>query len=88
MWFGEECERVNRGTGRNERRCEDGASQPAQQMLTTCAAAAAVISAAVPVPVCVCRRYLDRVGETKYLMALKNLCDAGECVMLLHRSFV
>ncbi|KAK6931981.1 Peptidase M24 [Dillenia turbinata] len=24
-----------------------------------------------------CRRYLDRVGETKYLMALKNLCDAG-----------
>lgn len=24
-----------------------------------------------------CRRYLDRVGETKYQMALKNLCDAG-----------
>ncbi|XP_044345863.1 methionine aminopeptidase 2B-like [Triticum aestivum] len=24
-----------------------------------------------------CRRYLDRIGETKYLMALKNLCDAG-----------
>ena len=24
-----------------------------------------------------CRRYLERVGETKYLMALKNLCDAG-----------
>ncbi|XP_020530611.1 methionine aminopeptidase 2B isoform X2 [Amborella trichopoda] len=23
-----------------------------------------------------CRRYLDRIGETKYLMALKNLCDA------------
>ncbi|RLM61439.1 methionine aminopeptidase 2B-like [Panicum miliaceum] len=22
-----------------------------------------------------CRRYLDRLGETKYLMALKNLCD-------------
>ncbi|CAK7338966.1 unnamed protein product [Dovyalis caffra] len=28
-----------------------------------------------------CRRYLDRLGETKYLMALKNLCDSGivEC---------
>ncbi|CAI9104045.1 OLC1v1002652C1 [Oldenlandia corymbosa var. corymbosa] len=26
----------------------------------------------------VCRRYLDRnIGETKYLMALKNLCDTG-----------
>lgn len=25
-----------------------------------------------------CRRFLDRLGETKYLMALKNLCDAGE----------
>jgi len=25
-----------------------------------------------------CRRYLDRLGEQKYLMALKNLCDAGE----------
>ncbi|OIW09314.1 hypothetical protein TanjilG_01285 [Lupinus angustifolius] len=24
-----------------------------------------------------CRRYLDRIGETKYLMALKNLCDSG-----------
>jgi methionyl aminopeptidase len=24
-----------------------------------------------------CRRYLERIGETKYLMALKNLCDAG-----------
>ena len=24
-----------------------------------------------------CRRYLDRIGETKYLMALKYLCDAG-----------
>jgi methionyl aminopeptidase len=24
-----------------------------------------------------CRRYLDRIGETKYLMALRNLCDAG-----------
>lgn len=24
-----------------------------------------------------CRRYLDRLGESKYLMALKNLCDAG-----------
>jgi len=24
-----------------------------------------------------CRRYLDRLGETKYLMALKNLCDQG-----------
>ncbi|KAK8950541.1 Methionine aminopeptidase 2B [Platanthera guangdongensis] len=24
-----------------------------------------------------CRRYLDRLGEAKYLMALKNLCDAG-----------
>jgi len=22
-----------------------------------------------------CRRYLDRLGETKYLMALKSLCD-------------
>ncbi|KAL2612746.1 hypothetical protein R1flu_024438 [Riccia fluitans] len=26
---------------------------------------------------CFCRRYLDRLGETKYLMALKNLCDQG-----------
>ncbi|KAF5182945.1 Methionine aminopeptidase [Thalictrum thalictroides] len=24
-----------------------------------------------------CRRYLDRLGESKYLMALKNLCDSG-----------
>eukprot|EP00898_Chlorokybus_atmophyticus_P006925 jgi/Chlat1/7233/Chrsp57S06864 len=24
-----------------------------------------------------CRRYLDRIGETKYLLALKNLCDMG-----------
>ncbi|OAE20567.1 hypothetical protein AXG93_3873s1250 [Marchantia polymorpha subsp. ruderalis] len=24
-----------------------------------------------------CKRYLDRIGETKYLMALKNLCDQG-----------
>ncbi|XP_044346511.1 methionine aminopeptidase 2B [Triticum aestivum] len=24
-----------------------------------------------------CRRYLDHIGQTKYLMALKNLCDAG-----------
>lgn len=24
-----------------------------------------------------CRRYLDRIGETRYLMALKNLCDVG-----------
>lgn len=24
-----------------------------------------------------CRRFLDRLGETKYLMGLKNLCDAG-----------
>lgn len=24
-----------------------------------------------------CRRWLDRAGETKYLMALKNLCDVG-----------
>jgi len=24
-----------------------------------------------------CRRFLDRLGETKYLMALKNLCDSG-----------
>ncbi len=25
----------------------------------------------------VCFRFLDRLGETKYQMALKNLCDAG-----------
>nr|CAB3263762.1 methionine aminopeptidase 2-like [Phallusia mammillata] len=24
-----------------------------------------------------CRRWIDRLGETKYLMALKSLCDAG-----------
>jgi methionyl aminopeptidase len=24
-----------------------------------------------------CRRYLDRLGETKYLMGLKNLVDSG-----------
>eukprot|EP00002_Diphylleia_rotans_P013874 TRINITY_DN26_c0_g1_i1.p1 TRINITY_DN26_c0_g1~~TRINITY_DN26_c0_g1_i1.p1 ORF type:complete len:491 (-),score=134.25 TRINITY_DN26_c0_g1_i1:236-1708(-) len=24
-----------------------------------------------------CRRYLDRLGETKYLAALRNLCDVG-----------
>ena len=24
-----------------------------------------------------CRRYLDRLGESKYLMALRNLVDAG-----------
>ncbi|CAH8298942.1 unnamed protein product, partial [Schistosoma turkestanicum] len=24
-----------------------------------------------------CRRWLDRLGETKYLMALKNLCEVG-----------
>jgi methionyl aminopeptidase len=24
-----------------------------------------------------CRRFLDRDGETKYLMALKNLCEVG-----------
>jgi len=24
-----------------------------------------------------CRRWLDRLGETKYLMGLKNLCDSG-----------
>lgn len=24
-----------------------------------------------------CRRYLDRIGETKYLMALKSLVDQG-----------
>jgi len=24
-----------------------------------------------------CRRWLDRLGETKYLMGLKNLCDVG-----------
>ncbi|EME30862.1 Methionine aminopeptidase 2B [Galdieria sulphuraria] len=24
-----------------------------------------------------CRRYLDRLGETRYLLALKNLCESG-----------
>ena len=24
-----------------------------------------------------CKRYLDRIGETRYNMALKNLCDNG-----------
>lgn len=24
-----------------------------------------------------CRRYLDRIGETKYLMALKSLVESG-----------
>jgi methionyl aminopeptidase len=24
-----------------------------------------------------CRRYLDRAGESKYLLALKSLCDNG-----------
>ena len=36
-----------------------------------------------------CRRYLDRIGETKYLMALKNLCDAGIVqvnTLLTHQS--
>lgn len=35
-----------------------------------------------------CRRYLDRIGETKYLMALKNLCDAGivQVCLLLFRN--
>ena len=26
---------------------------------------------------CLLGRFLDRLGEEKYLMALKNLCDAG-----------
>ncbi|RZC71581.1 hypothetical protein C5167_034752 [Papaver somniferum] len=30
-----------------------------------------------------CRRYLDRLGESKYLMALKNLCDNGIVQVLL-----
>jgi len=25
-----------------------------------------------------CRRWLDRCGQEKYLMALKNLCDNGK----------
>ena len=24
-----------------------------------------------------CRRWLDQLGQTKYLMGLKNLCDVG-----------
>ena len=24
-----------------------------------------------------CRRWLDRLGQSRYLMALKNLCDSG-----------
>ena len=24
-----------------------------------------------------CRRFLDRLGEQRYIMALKNLCDNG-----------
>lgn len=35
-----------------------------------------------------CRRYLDRLGETKYLMALKNLCDAGIVQVFLTNWFV
>lgn len=31
-----------------------------------------------------CRRFLDRLGEDKYLMALKNLCDAGEQLSNTH----
>lgn len=34
-----------------------------------------------------CRRWLDRLGETKYLMALKDLCDkvwCGWCPFLLY----
>jgi len=34
-----------------------------------------------------CRRYLDRLGETKYLMALKNLCDSGIIQVFLN-SFI
>lgn len=33
-----------------------------------------------------CKRYLDRIGETKYLMALKNLCDQG-VVTVWHQAF-
>lgn len=33
-----------------------------------------------------CRRYLDRLGETKYLMALKNLCDSGIVQVFLKLS--
>jgi methionyl aminopeptidase len=35
-----------------------------------------------------CRRYLDRIGETKYLMALKNLCDAGIVQVMVTRLFI
>ena len=31
-----------------------------------------------------CRRYLDRLGETKYLMALKNLVDNGVVAVSPH----
>ena len=24
-----------------------------------------------------CRRYLDRIGESRYLLGLRNLCDVG-----------
>lgn len=33
-----------------------------------------------------CRRYLDRIGETKYLMALKNLCDSGIVQVISHTT--
>ena len=26
-----------------------------------------------------CKRWLERAGETKYLLALKHLCDLGRC---------
>lgn len=26
-----------------------------------------------------CRRWLDRLGQDRYLMALKNLCDNSKC---------
>jgi methionyl aminopeptidase len=35
-----------------------------------------------------CRRYLDRIGETKYLMALKNLCDVGIVQVMVIRLFI
>ena len=37
-----------------------------------------------------CRRYLDRLGETKYLLALKNLCDSGiiQVCEKLHLDFI
>ncbi|KAH1056088.1 hypothetical protein J1N35_034153 [Gossypium stocksii] len=31
-----------------------------------------------------CRRYLDHLGETKYLMALNNLCDVSTVQSYLH----